>query len=273
MRFRRTAVLSLATALLPVGTLAPVAAHAATGQSVTVAQKAKLTRTLSAYMKGRSGQASVSITDLATGRSYTYNAGLRTATASIVKADILASLLLRAQDRHRSLTSSERSLASRMIRYSDNDAATALFDAIGGRSALVRYNKRLGLKQTVPSYAWGATTTSAADQIRLLETFTSAKSKIKSSNRAYALGLMHAVTSAQHWGVSAAAKKGDYVALKNGWLPRPVDGGRWTINTIGRVRGHGHDYLIAVISRRNSSMGAGITTVEHLAKAAARALD
>ncbi|GAA3211684.1 hypothetical protein GCM10010468_30510 [Actinocorallia longicatena] len=243
-----------------------------TATNIDTSLETSLAKSLKKYMAGRSGQASVSVTDLTTGRSYTYNGGLRTATASVVKVDILASLLLRAQDRGRSLTSSERALASRMIRYSDNDAATSLFNLVGGRGGLVRYNRRLGLKQTTPSYAWGATTTSAADQVRLLKAFTSAKSRIKPANRRYALGLMHTVTASQSWGVSAAAKKGDYVALKNGWLPRPVDGGRWTITTVGRVRGHGHDYLIAVISRRNSSMGSGITTVEHLARAVARGL-
>jgi beta-lactamase class A len=238
-----------------------------------MASQTALNKQLTSYLAGRSGQLSVSITDLTTGASFTYDSGLRTATASIVKADILAALLLRAQKAGRSLYRTEKALATRMITQSDNDAASALFNTIGGPSGLRKANAKLGLKDTVPSYAWGATTTSAKDQVRLLVAYTSAKSPLTASSRKYGLGLMGKVVDDQRWGVSAAALKGDTVELKNGWLPRPVDGGRWTINSIGRIAGHGHEFLIAVVSRRNSSMSAGITTVEHVARTVARELD
>ncbi|WP_371128091.1 hypothetical protein [Streptomyces sp. 2131.1] len=54
------------------------------------------------------------------------------ATASIVKVDILAALLLRAQDEGRALTADERSRAAAMIEKSDNDSATVLLAAVGG---------------------------------------------------------------------------------------------------------------------------------------------
>jgi len=238
-----------------------------------MASQTALNQQLTSYLAGRSGQLSVSITDLTTGASYTYESGLRTATASIVKVDILAALLLRAQKAGRSLNRTEKALATRMITQSDNSAASALFNTIGGASGLRKANVQLGLKDTVPSYAWGATTTSAKDQVRLLGAYTSARSPLTASSRKYGLGLMGRVADDQQWGVSAAALKGDTVQLKNGWLPRPVDGGRWTINSIGRITGHGHEFLIAVVSRRNSSMSAGIATVEHVARTVARALD
>ncbi|MGW3350203.1 hypothetical protein ACWDA3_43465, partial [Nonomuraea rubra] len=72
---------------------------------------------------------------------------------------------------------------------------------------------------------------------------------------------MGGVTPGQAWGVSASGRQGADVALKNGWLPRPRHGGRWTVNSIGRVRTRGHTYLIAVISDRHGSMGAGVQAV------------
>ncbi len=52
-------------------------------------------------------------------------------TASIIKVDILATLLLQAQDAGRTLDAHERALAEAMIKHSDNDSATPC----GGRSA------------------------------------------------------------------------------------------------------------------------------------------
>jgi beta-lactamase class A len=226
----------------------------------------QLTRALDRYLRDRSGQLSLSLRDLSTGFTFTYRPKTRTVTASIVKVDILIALLLRAQREDRHLTASERALARRMIEVSDNDAANALWYAAGGSTGLTAANKKLGLRSTTPGPGgvWGATTTSAADQVRILRALTSTHSPLKAKSRRYILGLMSHVTPEQAWGVSAAAADDDdAVALKNGWLPRPVDGGRWTINSIGRVRGDGHDYLIAVLSKRNSSMGAGVETVEH----------
>ncbi|MDX6739293.1 serine hydrolase [Actinocorallia sp. A-T 12471] len=151
-------------------------------------------------------------------------------------------------------------------------AATSLFGSVGGAAGLTAANRRLGLTQTTVSSAWGATTTSAADQVRLLTALVSRTSKLSKAGRAYVLGLMGGVTASQAWGVSAAAKTGDDVALKNGWLPRPVHGGLWTVNSVGRVTGHGHDYLIAVISERSTSMAEGVATVEHVARAVARGI-
>jgi hypothetical protein len=70
-------------------------------------------------------------------------------TASIVKLDILAALLLQRQDAGRLLTSAEQVLARSMITESDNDAASVLWQRIGGASGLAKANRRLGLRETV----------------------------------------------------------------------------------------------------------------------------
>ncbi|GII29082.1 serine hydrolase [Planotetraspora mira] len=233
-----------------------------------------LTRRVGSYLKGRSGQLSVQIQDLSTGLSYGYNADMRHATASIVKVDILVTLLLRAQREKRGLSRDERALATRMITESDNNAADALWYRVGGSYGVAAANKKLKLRHTTvgPAGYWGATLTDVADQIRLLKSLTSKKSPLTAKNRRYALGLMGDVVSSQDWGVSAAAGRKDTTALKNGWLPRKIDGDLWTINSIGRVQGDDHDYLIAVLSSRTRSMGDGIATVEHVAEMVRKAL-
>lgn len=67
-------------------------------------------------------------------------------------------------------------------------------------------------------------------------------------------------------GVSAAAD-GSGWALKNGWLPRSTTG-LWDVNSIGRVTVDGHAYLVAVLSKGNSTQAKGISLVEAAAKAA-----
>ncbi|MFG1707941.1 serine hydrolase [Nonomuraea sp. M3C6] len=238
-------------------------------------KKASLTRSLDRYLDDLPGQLAVSVRDLTTGLSFSYNRGLRTATASIVKVDIVVALLLRAQRQRRGLTAWEKRTAARAVKVSDNAAASALWAAIGGGSGLAAANRKLGLRDTTPGPggAWGSTTTSATDQLRLLSALTSPGSPLSAKNRRYVLGLMSDVTPSQSWGVSAAGHKGADVALKNGWLPRERDGGRWTVNSIGRVRDRGHTYLIAVISRRHPSMGAGVKAIEHVTELVTEALD
>lgn len=93
------------------------------------------------------GRLSVAVLDTGSGASAVY-ADASYDTASIVKVDILATLMLQAQDAGRSLTDRERSYATDMIEHSDNDAATALWNAIGGADALDAANQRLGLSRT-----------------------------------------------------------------------------------------------------------------------------
>ncbi|MFD0684950.1 serine hydrolase [Actinomadura fibrosa] len=251
----------------------------------TSAQRAQLTHSLDRYLKGRQGALSVSVRELSTGLGYAYDADLRTATASIVKVDIVMALLLQAQKDGRALTSTEKALAERAIKVSDNGAATALWHAIGRSDGLAAANRRFGLRTTTPGPgdAWGSTTTSAADQIRLLNALTSSRSPLSAANRRYVRHLMEDVTPEQTWGVSAAqdtaaqsaagaAAAGAVVGLKNGWLPRQVHGGAWTINSIGLVRRSGRLFAVAAVSERHPSMRDGIAAVEHACRAAVTAL-
>ncbi|WP_344470095.1 serine hydrolase [Nonomuraea monospora] len=217
------------------------------------------------------GDLAVPVRELSSGLSYSYNPGLRTATASIVKVDMVMALLLRAQRQRRALTGWERRAAAQAIKVSDNAAASRLWAAIGGGSGLAKANKKLGLRDTRPGPggSWGSTTTSAADQVRLLNALVSAKSPLSARHRRYVLGLMRDVAPEQAWGVSAAGEKAE---VKNGWLPRERDGGRWTVNSIGRVREGGRTYLIAVVSRRHRSLGAGIEAVERVSELVAKAI-
>ncbi|MGQ4331522.1 serine hydrolase [Streptomyces hayashii] len=212
---------------------------------------------------------SVAVLDLASGDGAAYGGGLFD-TASIVKADILAALLLRAQDEGRPLTAAEKTYATAMIENSDNDAASALWRTIGEAEGLDAANERLGLTRTEggQDMLWGLTQTTAADQLVLLRKVFGEDSELSAASRTYLRDLMGRIAAGQDWGVSAAAD-GSW-ALKNGWLPRSTTG-LWDVNSIGRVSVGGRGYLLAVLSKGNATQAAGISLVEATAKAAVSA--
>ncbi|MEV4006045.1 serine hydrolase [Actinomadura sp. NPDC049753] len=242
-----------------------------TTPTLTRSQREELTRALRRYLDGRTGALSISVREASTGLSYSYGDGLRTATASIVKVDIVMALLLQAQHERRALTSGEKALAERAIKVSDNGAASELWRSIGGARGLASANRRFGLRDTEPGPggSWGSTTTSAADQIRLLTALTSANSPLGSASRRYVRRLMGDVAPEQAWGVGAA---GTDAEVKNGWLPRERHGGAWTVNSIGIVAIAGRTFLLAALSERDPTMRDGVEALEHVCRTVAAAL-
>lgn len=232
--------------------------------------------TVAAAVRPVAGDARLSVavldTESGAGGAYESAAGQTFDTASIVKVDILAALLLTAQDEGRELTASERAAAATMIENSDNASATRLLQVVGGESALDAANERLGLTGTTASHAWGLSQTTAADQVRLLESVFAEGSDesgaLSADSRAYVQELMGQVEADQRWGVSAA---GTDALLKNGWMPRTTTG-LWDINSVGRVESGGRTYLVAVLSDGHATQQAGITLVEAAAKAAVEAV-
>ncbi|MCW2889640.1 MAG: hypothetical protein QOE54_6898 [Streptosporangiaceae bacterium] len=230
-------------------------------------------RSVAAYLATRPGRASVMVEDLRTGTAFGYRPHGRYITASVMKVNILTGLLLQRQDGRQGLSDAERVMAAKMIRNSDNKAANTLYRTADGAAGISRVDQRLGLPHTVPyPEAWGLTSTCPADQVRLLHTLTDADSPLRAPGRHYVLGLMSAVTPAQRWGISAAALPGDRVATKNGWTPTHRQGVGWAVNSVGRITGHGHDFLIAVFTAGGPHMKTGVETAEHVATVAVSAL-
>ncbi|GII91672.1 hypothetical protein Ssi02_19030 [Sinosporangium siamense] len=235
----------------------------------------RLNQALNRFARSRPGTVAAAAYDRATGVGYSFRDDSAFMLASVAKVDILTALLFQAQQAGRTLTREERTLASRMIRQSDNVAAHRLYTAIGGHQGLSRVLTGLGIHNTRPGTGllWGATLSHPSDQVRLLDVLSDPEGPLIEPHRRYAMRLMTTVTPTQAWGVSAGAAKGTIVALKNGWLPAQSQGGLWTVNSIGRLTWPGHDLLIAVLSERSPTMAAGITTVERVATLITRALN
>jgi hypothetical protein len=211
----------------------------------------------------------VALFDRATGQTYLVSDGTATQyTASIVKADILATLLLQSQHSGVSLSAADQGLATEMIEASDDDAATSLWNLAGAAGGVAAANVTLGLSHTTPGQGgyWGLTSTTVGDQLTLLTDLSTADSPLTGRSRAYELGLMANIDADQRWGVPTAASPGTLFEVKNGWLPDPQ---LWVINSIGAVRHDGQQLLMAVLSNHQPTEAAGISEDEAAAVAAA----
>jgi beta-lactamase class A len=240
-----------------------------TPEELAAQERAKRVKSLDAALKKYAASApefSVAVLDKKTGQKYSFRGTERYETASVVKVQVLACLLLTAQDKGRDLSSTELALAKRMIRLSDNDATTSLFSRLGKQTAIQRCDKRLGLTQTTVNSAWGLTKTTVDDQVKLLAKLVDTKGPLDEDSRDLAHELMGSVDPAQDWGIPAAAKTGEDSTVKNGWLPRSADNNLWIINTVGRISGGDTDVSVAVLSHNNGSMSGGISVVEKVAK-------
>ena len=223
---------------------------------------------LRSYLANRPGAVGVSVRLPGSDDVFSYTkTSNRNVTASIVKTEIMAAVMLKAQDAGRGLTAWEKSKIVPMIRQSDNAATTALYTHIGRKNGLTRVSQRLGMTGTIsdPADHWGLTSTVPRDQARLMEHFYRATGVLSATNRSYGMTQMKNVVSSQDWGVSAGPPAGT-VALKNGWLPR-TDG--WHVNSIGASTYGAYDYMIGVLTHDSSSSGTQsrqVSTIEGVSR-------
>jgi Beta-lactamase enzyme family len=249
--------------------------RAATSAALSARRRDPLGTAAARYLAGRSGIVLAAVEDLGTRQTWTLGSGggsgAAQAEASIVKIDIIEALYAQQPD---GLSAAEQVLAQQMIEDSDNDAATALWDAAGGASGIHAFNDDAGLTRTTmsscvqcpgfPWPGWGLSTTTPLDQLTLLRDLVEPGDLLSSRGRAAVLGLMKHVTADQRWGVTGGVPAGVTVAVKNGWLPLNAADTDWQINSVGWISGRGRDYLIAVLSTGNPTETYGIDTIDGL---------
>jgi hypothetical protein len=257
----------------------PAAAAAATASSPVprpaAAHHDPLGSAATSYVATRDGVVLAAVYDLRTGQTWQFGRGQPQDEASVVKLDVLETLLAERGRSGTELSASDRTLAEQMIEDSDNDAATSLWDEVGGASGIRSFNTSAGLAHTVPSSCvncpgfpwpgWGLTTTIPGDQLTLLRALVEPNTLLTNTERSYALSLMENVTPDQRWGVSGGVPDQATVALKNGWLPLNSANNNWQINSVGWISGSGRDYLIAVLTTGNPTEQYGIDTIDQLA--------
>ncbi len=206
----------------------------------------------SAYARSRSGVVGFTLIDTATGGMYaggSPDASIR--TASVIKVPIAMALIAMANRQGRGLTAAEQSDLHFMITQSDNNAATRLWNDVGGTNAVVGLMRSLGATNTHADpgspEAWGFTWTTSRDLATVLAKL--AGGVLGSSGTDLILSQMHQVVPAQAWGIDAAVPGS---AVKNGWFPDPSE---WRVNCLGIVAGT--RYALAVMTRYPIGLGQG----------------
>ena len=204
---------------------------------------------MQSLLKGRKGVITAAVYDVATEKTYVANPGTYEVAASMVKSDILAALLYKAQVEHRSLTKQEDSLARTMILNSDNDAAQTLYHEIGERDGLMRFDAQLGFETTKPDWGWGNWQITPTDELTLLKNIALPSAVLSNESQNYARSLMEHIGSTGRFGIAIGPSAGTTVGFKNGWYHETSTG--WQLNSAGWVHS-GRTFYIAVIETQGS---------------------
>lgn len=229
-----------------------------------------LSPALASYLSTLGSNAGVEVYDVTHQRSYAYNNTTQFLTASSIKVPIMLTFFSMTENQGREPDSAETNLLTAMIENSDNDAAQALFNEIGGAPAIANYLQRIGVSGLTPDNdAWGYSLITPQSMVDLLTQLHDG-TILTAADRATALSLMQNVETDQQWGVGDSAPAGATFAMKNGWVPGPD--GLWSVNTSGIVNAGDETYIVSVYTREQSVMTDGQAIVQHVCNAIASAL-
>ena len=208
----------------------------------------------SRFLVGRTGSASFAAID-ERGRTHGYRRGVQYSSASLVKAMLLVAYLDRKVVRHRELRGSERHLLGPMVRVSDNDAATAIYERVG-MGGLNRLAHRAGMRRFLAYSVWGGCQVTARDQARF---FSRIRGLLPPRHREYALGLLRRIVSYERWGIPQGAPAGWRPYFKGGWF-RDDDG--WRVHQAALLRRGKRRISVAILTRGSPSLEYGAATIK-----------
>lgn len=192
------------------------------------------------------------LVDVATGHiTGAPNLAETSTTASMIKVWLAADYLrlaTEAGDRPREERLQEISV---MIRDSENDPATRLYDELGGAESIDRLIAICGLTDSAASWRWSLTELSARDAARMGGCIADGRAAGPEWTD-WLLSEMRQVRGEGDFGIREAfpAKVVPGVAIKNGYFARPEDG-RWHLNCLAV----GDGWALAVIQRYPEALG------------------
>ncbi len=179
-------------------------------------------------------------------------------SASVVKVMFMVALLREPDVRHDSLTSSEKHLMGPMIKRSDNQTATAIYNRVG-EGALHKLARDAGMRHFTTQPLWGLSTITAKEQARF---FYRLQSYIPKRHRGYAMHLLTKIVSSQRWGIPPEAPKNWTLHFKGGWSGAP----NWRINQVMLLRKPPRRFSVAILTRDQPSQGYGHESIRGVAK-------
>ena len=213
------------------------------------------------YLKSRKGVVSAALYDESSKELFLYNPGVLGFAASMIKVDILASILSSRRASGIKVTAVERGWAKSSIELSDNPATESIWEDLGYNRVMDVFNRKLGFSQSVgnPLNIWGLSLTTPSDQIKLLRHIILSSTVIDQKDQLYIQSLMEGVTPSQRFGVPNGVSRSSVVGVKNGW-DRESDG-KWQVNTFGYVKSSSNPYMLVIMSKGNPNESYGASTV------------
>ena len=166
------------------------------------------------FARGRTGIVSLAVVN-SDGELRGKQEDRRYASASVVKAMLLAAEIRRLKHGGEGLDSTTDSLLTSMITVSDNEAADAIYARVGDQG-LFDVARRAGMTRFTVAGHWGNAQIAAADMARF---FGDLDRVLARRHREYAKGLLGSIDESQSWGIPAAAGDRWAVRFKGGWLP------------------------------------------------------
>lgn len=269
VRFHRRLLGALLATTVVMGAVV-LAAPAASAQSCPPAFTSAFAGDLARRYPGI--QVTAAVYDTRTGCWHHLNQGLQLTTASVVKAQILGAVLLRAQQAGRGLTAWERSQIAPMIRLSFNPETSNLYGHVGGVPGMQASDGPFGATATSHTATFGLTRSTAVDRTRVSLRLLHGGGGLAQPGRQEAWAYMSTVHPLQSWGISAGVPKGWEVAQKNGFYPSSGIG--WRVGSTGFVRQADGDqgYAITVMTEGGGDQATNIRLVEEVARRAAATL-
>jgi Beta-lactamase enzyme family len=194
-----------------------------------------------------------------------YEADRAYSSASASKVLLLAAELRRLKEEGDPLDAATRSLLEPMITYSDNDAAGGIYARVGD-AGVEEVARRAGMRDFgVDPGFWGGAQLTAADLARF---YWRLERNLVGRHRDYGMSLLANITSAQRWGIPAAAAGGWRVWFKGGWRPTGQEGTTGAVTHQGALLVHrrGQRIALAVLSNEPPGEGGGFEAIEGVAE-------
>lgn len=213
----------------------------------------------------RKGDVSFSIYDQKNNETYHFNNEKKYKAASSVKVSIMMAALRKIRLDDLELTDEIHSKFENMIKKSDNDDTTWLWNFVGRDEYMQSFFNDLGLKDTTAGKNgyWGLTETTSSDQTILLTYLISDNDFFTKEEKEYTLKLMKEVVPSQKWGVSFGSNLSS-VSLKNGWIPKKWNA--WRLNSIGVVQTETKHYVISVLTDESPTKNYGVETIQKISQ-------
>jgi hypothetical protein len=215
----------------------------ATGAGIAAARR---------YARGRKGEVAFAVLDQQ-GRLRGLHRTERFPSASVVKAMLLVAVLR--QVGRGKLAPSTAATLKQMITVSDNDAASAMYNRVGG-AGLRAVARAAHATRFVDVGYWSDAQLTAADQARF---FLRIDHLVPATHRHFARELLSSIVGWQRWGIPPiAAKHGLKVFFKGGWRTGIT-------HQVALLERGKRRVALAVLTRGEPSMAYGEQTIAGIA--------